>query len=77
MKAFISFASNEAVRYPEDARRIKAFVEQRGVVQFEPTLANYECLWQQYSEDAWCAGHMAVSDQLLLSFVDWLQDLQI
>lgn len=76
MKAFVSFASNETVRYPEDALRIKAFVEQRGTVQFQPTLANYERFWQQYSEDVWCAGYMEISDQLLLSFVYWLQDLQ-
>ena len=69
MKAF-EFNLEFNPMYPEDMYKIIAYLERRGKLN-----VNYnklEDLYADFSDEKYCAGWMAVNDDLLMRFAKWL-----
>lgn len=74
MRAYVPFDRSE-FRYPEDMRKILAYLNEHGILQIQPNTV--EELYGDFSESVYCAGWMGVDDRMLEAFADWLSEYEI
>ena len=74
MRAYTPFDRSE-FRYPEDMRKILAYLNEHGILQIQPNTV--EELYGDFSESVYCAGWMGVDDRMLEEFADWLSEYEI
>ena len=61
------------LHYQDDVSYIRTEVESKyGTLDCSDS--KLEDLWRNYSDDAWCAGFMSPNEELIESFVDWLEE---
>ena len=61
---------NPKVRYPEDVEFIRTYMTNEEIY----TDVELEELWEQFSEDEYCAGHMRLWQGGVEEFEEWLKN---
>ena len=70
MKAYRRY--EEKFMFPEDMKRILDYLSQNGDVFVGDAII--EGMYQQFSEEVYCAGWMELTDEMLKEFEAWLNE---
>lgn len=65
----------EKFMYPDDMKRIVNYLKQHGDVFVGDVII--EIMYEQFSEEVYCAGWMEVTDEILKEFEAWLNERKI
>ena len=74
MRAFIPYEEYE-FEFPEDMEKIIRYLNERGKLKIGEKLL--EELYRQFSDSAYCAQWMAVNDETLAQFAEWLSEIEV
>ena len=58
--------------FNEDIRVITDFLNKHGFYPDDASVVSH--LWQEFSTEAYCAGWLIIRDDLLLEFLQYIQD---
>ena len=61
-------------RYPDEMEKILNYLNTVGKIFVSPK--KIEELYEDFSEEKYCASWMGVNDELLEQFADWLEDYE-
>lgn len=71
-----AFEFNESIfDYPDEMEKILNYLNDNGKLNISPK--RVEELYRAYSDDVWCAGWMSVSYEILVSFAEWLSEIEV
>ena len=71
-----AFEFNESIfDYPDEMEKILNYLNDNGKLNISPK--RVEELYRAYSDDIWCAGWMSVSHEILVSFAEWLSEIEV
>lgn len=73
MRAYIKYEPAEFA-YPEDMRKILAYLREHGVLQVSETTV--ENLYREFSGTR-AAGWLFATDENIEAFADWLNDIEL
>ena len=74
MKAFERNQLNN-FRYPEEMAKILDYLGKHGTLNISPE--EVERLYEDYSEQEWCASWIIVNDARLSDFAEFLENIEI
>lgn len=74
MRAYIPNAESE-FEFPEDMEKILNYLNANGKLMVDER--RVESLYEAYSEDRWCAGWIAVNEDRLEEFAEWLSNIEV
>lgn len=75
MKAYVKNEHMSRFEYPDEMEKILTYLSANGKLQISEEMV--EKLYQEYSDQKYAASWMAVSDEILESFADWLSDYEV
>ena len=62
-------------KYWDEMEKILTYLNDNGNLNITPK--KVEELYEEYSEDVWCAGWICVNDERLESFANWLSEIEV
>ena len=74
MRAYIPNKKSE-FEFPEDMEKILNYLNTNGKLMVDER--RVESLYEGYSEDRWCAGWIAVNEDRLEEFAEWLSNIEV
>ena len=61
--------------YPEEMDKILNYLNNKGKLNISPK--RVEELYYAYSDEAWSAQWISVNDERLISFAEWLSEVEV
>jgi hypothetical protein len=74
MRAYIPNHKEEYI-YPDQMEKILSYLNANGKILISGHMV--ESLYEDYSDEVWCAQWMSVNDEILEDFAEWLSKVEV